>query len=223
MATQTDKRGNPEGSSRSGQGAGEMTVWDYVRVIRTRFWLLLFVTVFVSTVVAIVTVNLPPTFRARSRVLLEKVQPTIVGVRDFMSAPRTRWFQTQIRIISGRTLVEKAAERVGYKEVQELADEKDPIGVLQQRLKVTPIQGSGLVDVSAEGEDPAFLRDFVNALVDEYKSFAANFRRETSRRLLQDVNNQIETVKKEVEAKRDAIVRYKMENKLGLIEWTFAH
>ena len=195
-----------------------MGVWEYVKVFRKRIWLLIFVTVVTSTVVAVVTVNLPDVYRARSRLLVEKVTPGIVGTQDFMAGSRDRWFTTQTKILSSRSLVEAAAERVGYQDVPDLADEPDPIDELGKRLKVMGVEGSGLIDVSAEGSDPEFLRDFVNALVDEYRRWASTFRRDTSTRLLRELTNQIESVKKDAEAKHRAIARFKKDQNLGLID-----
>ena len=195
-----------------------MGVWDYIKVFRKRIWLLIFVTVVISTAVAVVTVNLPDVYQARSRLLVEKVRPGISGAQDFFTGSRDRWFTTQTKILSSRMLVEAAAERVGYEDVPDLADEPDPIEALGKRLKVMGVEGSGLIDVSAEGSDPKFIRDFVNALVDEYRRFASAFRRETSARLLRELNNQIESVKKDAEAKHRAIARFKKDQNLGLID-----
>ncbi|MFH0964464.1 MAG: Wzz/FepE/Etk N-terminal domain-containing protein, partial [Planctomycetota bacterium] len=198
---------------------GELSAWDYLRVFRKRFWLLLLVTVVVSTVVTVVTVRLPPIYRATSRLLVVHSRPTGLETDDVMITRPQQWFETQIQIMSSRSLVENAANRLGYKNLPEFADgkDKDAIATLQRRLIVTG-GGGDLVDVSAEGEDRQFVKDFVNALVDEYMRLNQSLVREASRRRLGELNNQIEALRDELEAKAKIIAQFKRENNLGLID-----
>jgi len=100
----------------------EMTAADYLRTFRRRFWLLLLITVVVTAVVAVISWNeelLPDTYRATSRLLMERSSPGVLDRGDLGVAGPRQWFQTQINIMSSRTLVGNAAEQAGYRNLRE--------------------------------------------------------------------------------------------------------
>ncbi|MCC7417797.1 MAG: polysaccharide biosynthesis tyrosine autokinase [Acidobacteria bacterium] len=87
------------------------------------------------------------------------------------------------------------------------------------RLRVDPVRGSHLVDVSFTAMDPAFAAEAVNALAREYVDQNLQIKLETTRAMLEWLDKEVANQQKKVQDSEQALAEYRArENAMSLDE-----
>jgi len=133
---------------------------------------------------------------------------------DYYQDPEP-YFQTQYRILTGRDLASRVAEKVGPAGVSRIADPSSAstadsrIASLQSRVSVDPVKASHLVDVSLVSRDPAAAAETVNLLAEEYVAQNLALRRENVARSVDWLTHELARQKRLVESSERAMAQYR--------------
>ena len=118
--------------------------------------------------------------------------------------PDAEAFLAEVQALTSRPLLKDALRRVGSGGV--LPDlGPDPAASAQQMLRAEPIQGTQIVQLSAEGRQQEFVPRLVNAVVEAYRQHVADVYKGFAANTFGEVGDEIRTLDKQVTAKRQAV------------------
>ena len=157
-------------------GSREIHLLDYLRVLQKRMWLAVAVCAAVFVTGLVVTLRQTRVYKATARIEITNERNTVVPYQNVVpSSAESYWglayyLQTQYRIISSRTIAERAVAILGEEKKlgPELSSGGDAAGVLMGMIAVEPIPDCHLVDVSVMHPVPKHAQDYANAIVNAY-------------------------------------------------------
>ncbi len=113
-------------------------------------------------------------------------------------------FLTEVQVLTSRPLLQDVLERL--KSSDHLPDlGADPITSVQRMLSADPVEGTQVVQLSAEGPEPEFVPRLVNTVTDAYRKHVADAYQGLATNTYGDVRAESQALQAEVAAKRDAI------------------
>ena len=151
-----------------------------------------------------------PLYRATVRLLLELEEERSLAIEgvaptravDYYQDPEP-YFQTQYRILTGRELAQRVANRFGSTRPEITADE------VMAQVSLAPVRASHLVDVSYVSSVPALAAETVNALAEEYVAQNLDLRRQNMERSLAWLGEELARQKHLVESSERAMAQYR--------------
>ncbi len=148
---------------------------DYVQVIMRRRWVI--ITFFTVLVVAVLigTLKQTPIYAANTTLLIERKSPKVVAVEEVTPMGTgggdyrayKDYYETQYRLIKGKTLIKKVADSLGFKPDNPHKG-INPVKKLLEVIKVKPVKNSQLVEISVENPDPEMAAKIANTVAGEY-------------------------------------------------------
>ena len=215
----------------------EVHLRDYYRVILKRRWTVVSILVILVSTVTIVTFSMEPVYRASSQIRIERDNPNVVSIQEVLAvdAASTDYYQTQYEILKSDNLARRVVNRIRLDTHPEfsgtsrwswknffnkstesrepkpavLVREKQLIQAFQNRLKVTPIRNSRLVNVSFESRDPGLSALAANTLTEEYIRYSIETKIEASREARTWLNLQVDDMREKVRGSEEAFEDYK--------------
>ncbi len=103
----------------------ELDLKDYLRVIRKRKWVIIFIFLIVVISVTTHTYKLQPVFKATTRLLIDKENPNVFSFAEVMrfSGQGTKYYETQFKIIKSRNIINKVIKKLNLDEQPEIGSE----------------------------------------------------------------------------------------------------
>lgn len=167
---------------------------EFVRVIASRRWLILWCSVVSAVVALAVSVIMPGTYRAVSEVLVLEsgASSALFGeLLPELSTQPERSLQTQLRLMGRRTLAEGAIRRLDLRETPR---------VLMERVTISAAGRTNVVTIQVEDKDPARATRIANALADEYVVWSRTKQQEALRSAIAEVERRLIAVENEAVA-----------------------
>jgi len=113
-------------------------------------------------------------------------------------------FLTEVQVLTSRPLLLEVVERLNSGErVPDLGP--DPVTSVQGMLRAEPIEGTHVVQLSAEGRQPEFIPRLVNTVAEAYRQHISDAYRGLATNTYGEVSDEIRRLDAEVAAKRDVI------------------
>jgi polysaccharide biosynthesis transport protein len=149
----------------------------------------------------------PAEYRAVARLHISPAsivtQPTEAKDTPAM-ATDAQSFLTEVQVLTSRPLLEDVVKRL--KSAGALPDlGPDPVGAAQGMLRAEPVEGTQVVQLSAEGRQQAFLPRLVNTIVEAYQQHVANAYKGIATSTYAEVNDEVRALDSKIAAKREAI------------------
>jgi capsular exopolysaccharide synthesis family protein len=119
---------------------------------------------------------------------------------------RSNFFGTQISLMLSTRVQQQARERVTM-----LNPEMPQSWV---RLAVNQRPQASIFQLQAEGGDPQFTQEFLDAVMEEYQTFRREMRSETTESTLLAVTEQLYRLEEAIEAQENTVVDFQKENNL---------
>jgi len=215
----------------------EINLLDYWRVIIKRKWVIIS---FVGALVfftAIFSFKATPKYKATATLMIEEEASKILSIEDEFGYRQRfadlRFFNTQLKLLKSKSLIERVARKMDllthplFAKVTANNDDDNDKGkaiprnpyskvskILLDRLEVSPIRDTKLVEVSFTSPNPVFAADLVNTLADEFVEFYIEKRYQTTRQASEFLAQQIEDLKKRLAAKEEELQKYSQEKDL---------
>ncbi len=165
-----------EGSER------DEAVIRYWRTIRTHTYVVIACFSVGVLAAAVTSYLMTPIYRATALVLVENEMPVIVGMQGMYPSegPEDSYCRTQTRLIRSRSVLRAAAERLQLGRWEEFAGEDDVVAALAERVKVSQMSGTKLIQVSFDGPDRGKVDDVANAIVKCFQEESTRRRKQSS-------------------------------------------
>jgi polysaccharide biosynthesis transport protein len=113
-------------------------------------------------------------------------------------------FLTEVQVLTSRPLLRAVLERLRSGEVPpDLGS--DPVTSAQSMLRVEPVEGTQVVQFSAEGRQPEFVARLVNTVAEAYQQHVSEAYRGLATSTYGEVSAEAQALSQEVAAKRDTI------------------
>ena len=197
-----------------------------------RRWTIVTAVVVVLTVVTIYVFKSTPIYRSTARVQIDAETPQVQSVEDpYRGVPATddTFLKTQVRVIESDNLALQTIAQLGLANSNELlpesragaelkTDPKDRQGKLldtfKQRLGVSLIPETRIVEISFESPDPNRAARIVNAVLDNYVDYNFHEHYDATRQASGWMEQQLDELKAKVERSQRALVDYERQNAL---------
>ena len=113
-------------------------------------------------------------------------------------------FLTEVQVLTSRPLLQDVLERL--KNGEGLPDlGPDPVTSAQRMLHTEPVEGTQVLELSAEGPQPEFVARLLNTVTEAYRNHIADSYKGLASTTYSEVSDELRTLEGEVAAKRDAI------------------
>jgi succinoglycan biosynthesis transport protein ExoP len=149
----------------------------------------------------------PPEYRAVARL---QISPAAVVTQptEAKDAPAVttdaKSFLTEVQVLTSRPLLQDALERL-RSDGAALDLGPDPVASAQRMLHAEPVEGTQVVQLSAEGPQPGFVTHLVNTVTEAYRDHVADSYKGLATNTYGEVGDELAALEREVAAKRDAI------------------
>src|SRR5271157_6045840 len=181
-----------------------------LRALKRRLALALGLAILVSGVSSLAAWFLlpPPNYQAQAKVLVRSATPQIMFKTVDAEAERDeslRYQKSQLVQIKSRFVINTALQQRGINELKMIREQARPADWLAEKLQAQFLQGTEVLEISLEGQDPEELARLVNAVTNTYIEEVANGdlkRRVQRRELLKKLSN---TKLAEMKSRRDAL------------------
>lgn len=142
---------------------------DYLNVIIRRRWIVLSFSIIVIVSVLILSIRQIPIYESTATILINRESPRVLSIQEVAPMGSGEYFndrdyyETQYKLIKSNAVLRNVANILGFREGS-IYSEKN----LHELIRVKPIKNSQLVDISAEGPNPATVAKIANTVVEEY-------------------------------------------------------
>lgn len=219
----------------SRQSEQHMDLAAYWWAIRKRRWLVLAAFFVVLTPVAIWVLVQKPIYRATALLEIQKESRDILTAQDLFApdAVSDAYLETQYKILESDSLVERLIDQLRLDEVPEFAvspwrshwkqktaaaAKRRALALVRDRLEVSPIRRSRLVEISFGSQDPELAARVVNMLAADYIEQANQARLEASQEASQSLSRQLADVTLKLEESETALETFVHANGLVFVE-----
>jgi polysaccharide biosynthesis transport protein len=214
------------------------TIQDNFRILLKRRWAFVAVFSFILAIAAFYSFTATPIFRATAQILIERHIPRLLDSRESMPGydyGYEEFYQTQYKLLENQALVQKVADKLQlenqprfalmFKGLPAKADNsakqkaKDRlIRALQDKIEVSPIRQSSLVDLSFSDPDPGFAAALVNALAQSYIEYSLDLRFAASQESGNWLKVKVAEARKKLEDSETKLNQYKREHNIVTLE-----
>ena len=213
-----------------------LSVQDFIRMLVKRRWAVLAVFVIVAGTVAFQTLTEVPIYRATVQILIERQTPRIL---EQPGSPQydysgEEYYLTQYKLLESRALAKKVVDKLNLKKQPQYAAmfnfsptdtdemkqraEEGLVATIAGGVKVTPIRGSSLVDVSFTNPDPKFATALVNGLAQCYIEQSLELRFATTQEAATWLKEKLTDARTKLEESEAKLNQYKREQNIVTIE-----
>lgn len=211
---------------------------DFTRMLVKRRWAIMAVFVIVAGTVAFQTLTEVPIYRATVQILIERQTPRILeqpGSASYENAYfGEEYYQTQYKLLESRALAKKVVDRLKLKthpqyaamfnfsptdtnEMKQRAEE-GLVASIAGSVRVTPVRGSSLVDVSFSNPDPKFAAELANGLAQCYIEQSLELRFAASQEAATWLKEKLTDARTKLEESEAKINQYKREQNIVTVE-----
>lgn len=177
--------------------------WDIIVNKRVLIAIVFLVTVLGVTVYSLLAT---PIYEASTTVMVkDSSSASTMLLFEGMGGMGKNTSQNYIQIMKSRTLLEQVRAKVGLDEVS--------IASLEKRLTIQPVQGSDILKLSMQSEDPLEAQVFVNTLSEVFIEWNRLYKQEDRRSAREFIETQLVTVETSLGVAEDTLRVYKEQEK----------
>lgn len=210
-------------------GRKEVDLLEYGRVVLKRKWVLATFAAVLVVLAAVVSFTKTPLYRATATLLIDEPGASMLNIQDVLNAGAYyrsdymgTYFNTQLRLLTSRSLAERVAKRLNLGARPELRTgpaAADPAYAGQAfailgGLSIAPIPETRLVYVSYVSPHAALSADIVNALAEEFVSFSVETRYEATKQTSEFLSEQVAVLRDDLKRKEEDLQKYGQEKNL---------
>ncbi len=153
-----------------------------------------------------------PIYMANARVQVTPAER--VALRDTPVAPDGKPdFLGEVQILTSRPLLEKVVKKL--QELGHLKDvEGDPVLTVQNMLTVTPVEGTQMVQLQAQGPEQALVARLINILIETYRDEQAATGNAASQAQLLETRQALQVIETNVAEKKKNLEAYRLQSNI---------
>lgn len=173
---------------------------DYIQVLKNRWKEVFLVFMLVLVISLVVTLLMPPSFRATSKFQIKRPRPVMgIGTGEDVVASSNmtdNYIPMQYLVLTSSEVLKVVSKKLNLAAEWGMTDELAATN-LAGMIKVSPLRATDLVDVIVSGPDPKLVQNIAKAVPEAYKQdreMRENRLVETAIRSLQDVLREQEDI-----------------------------
>lgn len=173
---------------------------DYIQVLKNRWKEVFLVFMLVLVISLVVTLLMPPSFRATSKFQIKRPRPVMgIGTGEDVVASSNmtdNYIPMQYSVLTSSEVLKVVSKKLNLAAEWGMTDELAATD-LAGMIKVSPLRATDLVDVIVSGPDPKLVQNIAKAVPEAYKQdreMRENRLVETAIRSLQDVLREQEDI-----------------------------
>jgi succinoglycan biosynthesis transport protein ExoP len=153
-----------------------------------------------------------PSYRARALLQVSPPTPTSMTVTDALVGTGNpirdrQFFNTQLNVLSSRTLAERVMEKLKLGDKPPFAGAKDAAGLFVRRVQIEPVPETFVIEVRVNHEDPKEAALWANALADAYIDHSIEGQMEAARRAYDWVNERLADTQRNMQEAQDKLLK----------------
>jgi capsular exopolysaccharide synthesis family protein len=185
---------------------------DYLRILRIRKAIIITVFLITFTIATVVTFILPEAYSSTARI---KIEPDIIsdiagvaGGSDVTYAPYDPYFiQTAFEIIQDQVVLGKVIQNLDLNVVWGKRynggvplDTSVTMTMLKGRMSLDPVRNTKLIEITVFDENKNEAAQIANAIVDAYRDYRLNLRKEQTLRGIKTLEDQYQADEEKIDA-----------------------
>ena len=203
-----------------------MNFTTFLAILRARLWLMVLVLAVTVTTAAVVSLILPPSYKAATTVVVDSKSKDPVSGVMFPMQLMAGYVATQVDIISSHNVAGKVVDTLKLAEIprvksdfQEATEGKGNIrdwlaDSLLKNLSVEPSRESTAIDISFKSVDPNFAAAVANAFARAYIDTNLELRTEPARQSAAWFESQLKQLRDNLEQSQTKLSTYQREHGL---------
>jgi len=207
----------------------EIDLLEYARVVLKRKAVLVTFAAVLVALAAVLSFTKRPLYRATATLLIDEPGASLLNIQDVLNAGALyrsdflgTYFNTQLRLITSRSLAERVSKRLNLgarpefrdsRRSPEAADASHAFDILGG-LSIAPIPETRLVYVSYVSPHAPLAADVVNALVEEFVDFSVETRYEATKQTSEFLTEQVALLREDLKRKEEDLQKYGQEKNL---------
>lgn len=114
--------------------------------------------------------KITPVYRATAKVLIERSTPKVSPIEEIYPTKilNKEYIRTQINIIKSRALAERTVKYLSASGNNYFINNSDPAAVFMSGVSADALEGTQIIRINYEGNDPLLITEFANALAENY-------------------------------------------------------
>jgi len=211
-------------------------LWEYWNILLKRRWTIVAVFVASLTLVTIYTLRQKKIYEAKASVIIELLAPQVLGnVREVYNLgagsywSNKEYYETQYKVITSRAVAQRVVQLLklegnkGFLGIDRLPPEEqkrfleanpDTIELVRAAISVEPVKDSRMAYIKARHEDPKWAKRLADAVVNAYRDYNLQTRREITLEAAGWLADQAKELKVRMEESEDALQQFKADLKV---------
>src|SRR5271169_867012 len=191
---------------------------DYLRILRIRKAIIITVFLITFTIATVVTFILPESYSSTARIKIEPdtiadIQPVAGGAGEGIYAPYDPYFiQTAFEIIQDQVVLNKVIAKLdlntewgkrynGGVPMQSMLT----MTMLKRRLSLDPVRNTKLIEITVYDEDKNMAASLANAIVEAYRDYRLNLRKEQTLRGITALEDQYQEDEQKIDVAQQKV------------------
>jgi len=180
------------------------------------FALVFFLACFVSLLYTFIR---PARYQAMARLdITPGSTPPITGEKVLLFEKSPQAFLTEVQVLTSRPLLEKVSERLSRLTKLPQSLSTDPVAHLQQLLTAVPVEGTHVVQLSAEGREREFLPELVNTVIEVYRDRLVEAYKKASINASGGASDEVRVLAKKIAEARETVEAYRVRYNIVSLE-----
>ncbi|NWF98329.1 MAG: polysaccharide biosynthesis tyrosine autokinase [Nitrospirae bacterium] len=230
------------------QNEEEVHLRDYLHVVLRRKWIVITFFIAVVTTVVIGTFIKKPVYKSTITIKIDKENPNILSFKDVVNLEKIEddYYQTQYKVLKSRNLAKRVVHSLNLfsypefssfdenkkqntesnlldKQNSSLEDDKvspELIDSFINRIEVSPVQKSRLVNVSFQSNDPYLAAKVSNAIGDAFIELNIESKFQATNQAKTWLEKQLDEMKAKVEQAEEKLNEYAAKNGIIFLDKT---
>ncbi|MBD3414369.1 MAG: polysaccharide biosynthesis tyrosine autokinase [Candidatus Aminicenantes bacterium] len=212
----------------------EINLLEYWHLLLKRKWVVIACVGAAVFFKGVYVFKVTPQYKAVSTMMIEEESSRVLSIEDEFgyrqSVVDPRFFNTQIKLLSSKALMERVARKLDLvhhplfeeegnnkknsKEKTQIDPYTELAEGLKESLEVSPVRDTKLVEVGFKSPDPEFAAQLVNTVSEEFVDFYIEKRFQTTQRASRFLEEQISDLRQRLAVKETDLQEYSREKDL---------
>lgn len=203
-----------------------MTLRQFLRILRARFWVICAIAVVVVVAALAVSLMLPQKYSAQTALVVDAKSSDPIAGGMMPSQMMAGYIATQVDIIGSDRVARRVVELAGLERLPQFQEQWQAAtegagdikawlaSVLKSRLEVKPARDSNVIQIGFTGSDPEFAAMIANTFAQAYMETALELKVEPARQYAVWFNERTKGLRDELEAAQKRLSDYQQQHRI---------
>lgn len=190
-----------------------LPLFDYLRIIRKKLWLIGLIFALVVGITAFITLRQVPIYQSTCKIRYKRDNPTSYitagSIFQYMSPYYdTVSFETEKHVIKSKLIASGVVKTLGLASPEQISRWKSWVSRVQGTLNVSKLKDTRIYLITARSPDPDLVQAIANTAAAVYIDFNLKERQESAEKILTVLTDQISELKVKIQKSEMAKIDY---------------